>query len=144
MKKFVCLCSVAAMLFALAVPMFASGMSGIAGAGEGSGGGVISDQVAPNDGTDAPFDAGNNARTGDIQNNGGASDGSAGGTANGTNPGDSGANSGISDNSANNSATDSAVQPSSGTSWFAVIIAILIVAAIIALVVALLPKRRSM
>ena len=150
MRKFAILCTVCAILFSTALTAAAVGMSPEASGVSGNGG-AMSEEIIPSEG--APFDSGNNARTGDIQSNGGANDGTAGGTANGSNTGDSGSDAaesgntaGESQNSANramsaaeNSTT--AQTTDSGSGWFAAILAIVIVAAITALIVALIPRR---
>lgn len=144
MKKIAVLCTVCVILSVTFLPVYAMGMTGTGSAGE----------MLPSG--DSFYDAGNNARTGDIENNGGTWDGSAGGTAQGTvggtettrNPAESGNSD---DNPAGSHASRSADEgasmttgesaAASGSGWFAVILSIIVVAAIIALIVALLPKR---
>lgn len=117
----------------------------------GSEPGMAEEMVPDNSGIP---DAGNNARTGDIESNGGARDGSAGGTINGSDSGTSnGSESGTSDTgtvSGTAPSEDNSMIPapgdqdSGGVSWFAVILSIVIVGAVAALVVALLPRRDRM
>ena len=125
MKKFVCLCTIAAVLFTLAASVFASDMAGQ----------PITDGI-----TDAPFDAGISSRTGDITDGSNPADMGENAAESGEIPSETGNSGDISGESAPESTAD---EVSSGTSWFAVILSIIIVAAIIALVVALIPRRRN-
>ena len=141
MKRFVCLCFVCTLVSALILSVAGSAVPG-----------AVPGQVSPG----ADFDAGNNARTGDIQSNGGSRDGSAGGTANGNTTGEDTAGDYAADEtgaaiaedngtyagSAGSGAEESAV--TEGAGWFTVILGIVIVAAVIALAVALLPRRNRM
>lgn len=143
MKKLAVLCTVCVILSITFLPVYAMGMTG---AGSGGGEAAMSEEAIPSEG--APFDAGNNARTGDTRSSGGARDGSAGGTAQGSLSGtETDQNTAESGNPGARSAEESAGMTTgdsgtdSGTSWFAVILSIIVVAAIIALIVALLPRR---
>ena len=152
MKRIVTLCMACIMLRGSVLAISAAGFAGAGSGLSGSDAGMVSQEIASSEGDVS--DIGNTARTGDVQNGIGMTDGAMNGESSadipsetgeiGSESTDPGENSTAdSDNSADSTQSGSSDQDS-GVSWFSVILAIVIVAAIAALIVALLPRRNRM